>query len=65
MGSGGWPIKLMKKYQYEHFGFVAMVIGLVLAPWIITLYYCPNALEVYNPSGIVTVMRYWYRMPGR
>jgi len=48
MGSGGWPIKLMKKYQYEHFGFVAMVIGLVLAPWIITLYYCPNALEVYK-----------------
>lgn len=48
MGSGGWPIKLMKKYQYEHFGFIAMVIGLVLAPWIITLCFCPNALSVYK-----------------
>ena len=45
MGSGAWPFKLMRTYQFEHWWFVGMLVGLVVMPWTITLAGCPNALE--------------------
>jgi len=45
MGSGSWPFKLMKKYQFEHWWFVGMLVGLIIMPWTITLLGCPNAIE--------------------
>ena len=45
MGSGAWPFKLMKKYQFEHWWFVGMLVGLVVMPWAITLLGCPHALQ--------------------
>lgn len=48
IGSGGWPMKLMRTFQYEHFGFLGMLIGLVIIPWTVTLVACPNALEAYR-----------------
>ena len=45
MGSGAWPFKLMKKYQFEHWWFVGMFVGLVAMPWAITLLGCPHALQ--------------------
>ncbi len=47
IGSGGWPIKLMKNFKYEHFAFIAMLVGLIIAPWVITLSFCPNAFQAY------------------
>ena len=47
-GSGGWPIKLMKSFRYEHFAFVAMVVGLFIGPWAVTLLFCPNAIDAYR-----------------
>ena len=44
MGSGAWPFKLMRKYQFEHWWFVGMLVGLVVMPWTITLAGCPHAL---------------------
>lgn len=45
MGSGAWPFKLMKKYQFEHWWFIGMLVGLIIMPWTIALLGCPNAIE--------------------
>jgi len=44
-GSAAWPIKLMKKYQFEHWWFIGMATGLVLVPWTVTLVFCPNVFK--------------------
>lgn len=45
MGSGAWPFKLMKKFQFEHWWFIGMLVGLIIMPWTIMLLGCPNAIE--------------------
>lgn len=45
MGSGAWPFKLMRKFQFEHWWFIAMLMGLIIIPWSIMLLGCPNAIE--------------------
>jgi L-rhamnose-H+ transport protein len=47
-GSAVWPMKLMKRYQFEHWWFVAMLTGLIVVPWSVTLVSCPNALRAFN-----------------
>jgi len=49
-GALGWPMKLMKRYTFPHVWFPAMLMGLIIFPWVITLLFCPNAIE-----GIATV----------
>ena len=44
MGSGAWPFKLMRKYQFEHWWLIATFTGLVVLPWTITLVFCPDAI---------------------
>jgi len=44
MGTSPWPLKLMKKFQYEHFAFVSMLFALIIIPWTITLANCPEAI---------------------
>lgn len=44
MGSGAWPFKLMRYYQFEHWWFVGMLVGLIVVPWTITLAGCPGVL---------------------
>lgn len=56
MGSAPWPMKIMKIFQYEHWAFVAMLIGLVIIPWGMTLGFCPNAIQAYksvDPSILI------------
>ena len=31
MGSGAWPMKIMRKFQFEHWWFVGMLNGVVIA----------------------------------
>jgi L-rhamnose-H+ transport protein len=45
MGSGAWPFKLMRKYQFEHWWFVGMLVGLIVMPWTITLAGCPHVFQ--------------------
>lgn len=45
IGSGAWPFKLMRKYQFEHWWFVGMLVGLVIMPWGIALAYCRQVPE--------------------
>lgn len=46
MGSSGWPIKLMRTFSYEQFGFVSSVCWLLII-WGVTLGWCPHGLEAY------------------
>ena len=50
-GSGGWPIKVMRKFQFEHWAFIAMLVGLIVIPWAVTLLFCPHAMEAYHSVG--------------
>ena len=36
MGSSVWPMKLMRKFQFEHWWFLAMLTGLIIVPWTIS-----------------------------
>ena len=56
-GSGAWPIKLMRKLQFEHWWFVAMLVGLVIMPWLITLTMCPDALGAYASVDKAVLIR--------
>jgi L-rhamnose-H+ transport protein len=47
MGSSAWPIKVMKKFEYEHWGFLSSLVGLVMLPWLVTLLLCPDAFTAY------------------
>jgi len=42
MGTSPWPLKLLRHFQYEHFAFISMLVGLVILPWAITLLFCPQ-----------------------
>jgi L-rhamnose-H+ transport protein len=44
MGTSPWPLKLLRRFQYEHFAFVSMLVALVILPWAITLALCPQPL---------------------
>ena len=55
MGTSPWPLKLMRHFRYEHFGFISMLLALVVLPWAITLAFCPEpfaALREVN-GGVV------------
>lgn len=47
-GSGGWPMKFMRKFQFEHWWFLAMLTGLIFIPWTVTLVFCQNALSIFS-----------------
>jgi hypothetical protein len=48
MGGGVWPIKLMRKFQFEHWWFIGMLFGLIIMPWTITLAAFPNVFQAYR-----------------
>lgn len=56
-GSSGWPIKLMKRWQYEHWAFVGMTVALVVIPWTVTLLFCPNALDAYRTVSPMVLVK--------
>ena len=50
-GTGMWPMKLMKRLQFEHFWFVAMLLGLVILPWTIVFIRIPDPIAAYSQVG--------------
>ncbi len=48
IGGSPWPIKAMRHFRYEHWAFVAMLVGMVVVPWAVTLLFCPNAIAAYR-----------------
>jgi hypothetical protein len=56
IGGGGWPIKLMRNYAYEHIGLITSLLSLIVGPWAITLLSCPHAMDAYrslDPSILI------------
>lgn len=51
MGTSVWPMKVMRKYQFEHWWFVSMCVALVILPWMATLILCPDAIAAYHDAG--------------
>jgi len=47
-GSAVWPMKLMKRYQFEHWWFIGMLTALFVVPWTFTLLGCPNVMKAYG-----------------
>lgn len=41
-------MKLMRKFQFEHWWFIGMLVGLIIMPWTITLLFCPHAFAAYR-----------------
>jgi hypothetical protein len=56
MGSGVWPMKLMRKFQFEHWWFIGMLIGLIIVPWTITLAAFPNAVQAFRNVPVSTLV---------
>jgi len=56
-GSGAWPMKLMRRFKFEHWWFVSMVVGLIITPWLITLILCPNAWAAYRSIETLTLIK--------
>lgn len=56
LGTGFGPMKVMRRYQFEHCWFICNLVGLVAIPWVVTLCFCPNAFAAYrtvDPSLVV------------
>jgi L-rhamnose-H+ transport protein len=51
MGTSPWPLKLLKRFEYEQFGFVSMLFSLIVLPWVITLLFCPQPLAALAEVG--------------
>ena len=50
-GSIAWPMKIMRRLEFEHYWFVGMLAGLMIVPWSIVLVGCPNAFQAYAQVG--------------
>ena len=50
-GTIAWPMKIMRRLEFEHYWFVGMLAGLIIVPWSIVLMGCPNAFEAYAQVG--------------
>ena len=47
MGSAFWPLKIMRRFQFEHWFFIGMLVGLVLVAWFVPLFFCPHLSSVF------------------
>lgn len=61
MGTSPWPLKLMRRFQYEHFAFISMLVALVIVPWAITLTFCVNPLAAFEnvDRGVLLRANLW------
>ena len=61
MGTSPWPLKLMRHFRYEHFGFISMSLALLVLPWAITLVCCPEPFAAVGRSkGTSCCERTWF-----
>jgi hypothetical protein len=57
VGTMTWPMKVARKLDFEHQWLPAMLGGLILLPWAITLIGCPGALDAYREVGAATLIK--------
>lgn len=56
-GTVAWPMKKMRRLQFENYWFIGMLVGLVLIPWAVVLTAVPGALEAYAGVGWPTLLK--------
>ena len=56
-GALSWPMKLMKKFQFEHCWFPGMLFGLFFLPWMVTFMFCPHAIEAYRSVDMGVIIK--------
>ena len=56
-GTGAWPFKIMRKYQFEHWFFVGSFFGLIVMPWAVMLIGCPHALQSMADIPVAAVIK--------
>ena len=57
MGSSAWSVKTLRRFQFEQWWFVGMVVGLVGLPWTVTLVAFPHVFTACRdvaPSALIT-----------
>jgi hypothetical protein len=57
MGSSAWSVKTLRRFQFEQWWFLGMLVGLVILPWTVTLMAFPNVFAAYRdvaPSALIT-----------
>ena len=52
-----WPMKCMKRLQFEHYWFIAMLMGLVVIPWAFVLIRIPNLFTAYAQVGWEPILK--------
>ena len=57
MGTGMWPMKRMKRLQFEHYWFIAMLLGLFIIPWTTVILRVPNPFAAYSQVGWPTLLK--------
>ncbi len=57
MGSGLWPMKVMRRFEFEHWWFWGMSVGLVLIPWLVPFLFCPHAISAYRSVDTSIVVK--------
>jgi len=57
IGSGAWPMKLMRKFQFEHWWFIGMSVGLIIMPWTIVVAFCPKFMAAYASVPVATLIK--------
>ena len=57
IGSGAWPMKLMRRFSFEHWWFVAMSLALLIIPWASTLLLCPEPLAAYGTVPVWVLVK--------
>jgi len=57
MGTSPWPLKLMRHFRYEHFGFISMLVALIVLPWAITLLYCPEPFAALAMVDTIVLLK--------
>jgi hypothetical protein len=50
-GTIAWPMKLMRRLQFEHYWFVGMLVGLVVLPWAVVLVSVRDPFGAYAEVG--------------
>jgi hypothetical protein len=55
IGTNAWPAKVLRKFKFEHWWFVAMLVALVIIPWTGTLALCNDPIGAYRsvPASVL------------
>ena len=57
MGASPTPLKLLRRFKYEQFGFISMPVALLVIPWAITLIYCPETATAFGEMDKLVLLK--------